>query len=268
MAKRRESWARLYDGIRVVRRPDSVCMPPVADAELDELESQLGSRLPQSYREFMKRFGSGELQGWVRIYPIVTKGKRTRSTVADTTTAIRAFFQKHKESLPNHRWLSSIVYFASSGGGDQYVWDPAAVTGTRPPECQFYYLPRHQEDNPVEAGSSFWRFVEWVHADVLSWQDPQRLEEDGPGLYFCPTYLRSKKNPLKREVKLWLAWKDGTVLKLAKSIREQRSADAFPVLADALEEAGCTNPDLLTSCRCSTPEIDGTWVLQVLLGKE
>ncbi|WP_162271911.1 hypothetical protein [Gemmata sp. SH-PL17] len=43
--------------------------------------------------------------------------------------------------------------------------------------------------------------------------------------------------------------------------------EAFPILADALQEAGCTNADLLDSCRTGDPDIDGAWVLQVLLGK-
>ncbi len=42
--------------------------------------------------------------------------------------------------------------------------------------------------------------------------------------------------------------------------------DAIPVLADALEEAGCGNEDLLNACRHGDPDIDGFWVLRVLLG--
>ncbi len=40
-----------------------------------------------------------------------------------------------------------------------------------------------------------------------------------------------------------------------------------PILADALEEAGCTNTDLLDSCRTGDPDIDGVWVLRVLFGE-
>jgi hypothetical protein len=43
--------------------------------------------------------------------------------------------------------------------------------------------------------------------------------------------------------------------------------EAFPILADALQDAGCTNADLLDACRTGDPDIDGKWVLQVLLGK-
>jgi hypothetical protein len=55
---------------------------------------------------------------------------------------------------------------------------------------------------------------------------------------------------------------------LARSVRDDGQADAFGVLADALEEAGCTNEDLLGSCRRGDPAVDGPWALKVLLGGE
>lgn len=267
MAKRRASWERLYDGIRVIRRPDSLYVRSATDAELDDVEKQLGSRLPHSYREFMKRFGSGGLQDWVRLNPITSQRNRGQWTVVNRTNTLRNYFPKHTQWHSNHQWLASLIYFASNGGGDEYAWDPAAVTSTRPHECRFYFLARHAEDQPVRAGDSFAEFIQWVDADIRSWRDPERLEEDGPGMYFSPSYLRAKKAPLKRDVKQWLAWNGGTVFALAKSIRDGGPTDVFPILGDALEEAGCTNADLLDSCRGGIPEIDGTWVLQVLLGK-
>jgi hypothetical protein len=54
---------------------------------------------------------------------------------------------------------------------------------------------------------------------------------------------------------------------LALSIRDHGRTDASPILADALQEAGCSNADLLDSCRTGDPDIDGAWVLQALLGK-
>jgi hypothetical protein len=164
--------------------------------------------------------------------------------------------------------LANLIYFASSGGGDNYAWDPSAITRSSPHECRFYFLPHEYEDQPVAVADSFWKFVEWADADIRSWSDSERFEEDEPGIAFSPRYLRGKKSPLKRDVKRWLAWNDGTVAKLANSIRAERRTDVFPILADALEEAGCTNADLLTSCRHGAPDIDGAWVLQVLLGKE
>jgi hypothetical protein len=268
MGKRRQAWEGVYDGIRIVRGSNYVCVPPATDAELDKLESQIGSRLPHSYREFMKRFGPGELQGWVRLTPVTPGRERNPWTVAGRTAELWDLYTKEWDWYSNHQWLSSVVYFASSGGGDEYAWDPAAVTCSRPHECRFYYLRRLGEEHPVEAGDSFWKFVEWVEAVVRSWSDRAQSAEAEPGISFSPDYLRDKKRPRRRDVTAWLAWNDGAILGLAKAIRDQGKSDTFPILGDALEEAGCTNADMLDSCRKGDPAIDGVWVLQVLLGKQ
>jgi hypothetical protein len=63
-------------------------------------------------------------------------------------------------------------------------------------------------------------------------------------------------------------WNDGTVVKLAQAIYEDRAFDLLPVLADALEEAGCTNADILGHCRGPGPHVRGCWVVDLLLGKK
>lgn len=47
----------------------------------------------------------------------------------------------------------------------------------------------------------------------------------------------------------WLTWNDCTVPKLARSIYDARAWDEMPILADALEEAGCDNEEILRHCR-------------------
>jgi hypothetical protein len=65
----------------------------------------------------------------------------------------------------------------------------------------------------------------------------------------------------------WLAWKDGTVLKVAQAIYDERAFDRMPILADALEEAGCTNIEILNHCRQPGEHVRGCWVIDALLGK-
>jgi hypothetical protein len=43
---------------------------------------------------------------------------------------------------------------------------------------------------------------------------------------------------------------------------------ALPVLADALEDAGVTNPDILGHLRGPGPHVRGCWAVDLLLGKE
>jgi anti-anti-sigma regulatory factor len=66
----------------------------------------------------------------------------------------------------------------------------------------------------------------------------------------------------------WLGWQGGTVVRLARPAGEEGAADVMPVLADALEEAGCRDPDLLSHCRGPGPHVRGCWVVGVLLEKQ
>jgi hypothetical protein len=66
----------------------------------------------------------------------------------------------------------------------------------------------------------------------------------------------------------WLTWGDGTVPKLVRAIYDERAFDRLPVVADALEDAGCAVPVLLGHCRGTDPHARGCWLLDHLLGKE
>jgi hypothetical protein len=76
-------------------------------------------------------------------------------------------------------------------------------------------------------------------------------------------------NPFRPEVidAAWLLWKDGAVAKIAHSIYADRDFESLPVLADALEEAGCSNAAILSHCRTPAEHARGCWVLDLLLGK-
>ena len=66
----------------------------------------------------------------------------------------------------------------------------------------------------------------------------------------------------------WLIWHDGLLVSMAKKMYDSRNFSDMPVLADALEEAGCTNPDILEHCRGLETHVRGCWVVDLLLGKE
>jgi hypothetical protein len=65
----------------------------------------------------------------------------------------------------------------------------------------------------------------------------------------------------------WLQWRAGTLVKMAKTIYDERTFADLPVLADALEEAGCTDTDILSHCRQPGEHVRGCWVVDLLLGK-
>jgi hypothetical protein len=66
----------------------------------------------------------------------------------------------------------------------------------------------------------------------------------------------------------WLTRNGGTVPHLALAIYDALTFDRLPILADALEDAGCTEADLLHHLRSPGPHCRGCWALDFVLGKE
>jgi hypothetical protein len=73
-------------------------------------------------------------------------------------------------------------------------------------------------------------------------------------------------NPF-RTMTMESAWQTTNVLKLASNIYDNRRTDYLPVLADALEDAGCDNADILSHCRQPGDHVRGCWVVDLVLGK-
>jgi hypothetical protein len=64
-----------------------------------------------------------------------------------------------------------------------------------------------------------------------------------------------------------LAWAGGTVAGLARAVYDERAFDRLPILADALEDAGCAHAAILRHCRGRGVHVRGCWVVDLLLGK-
>lgn len=63
------------------------------------------------------------------------------------------------------------------------------------------------------------------------------------------------------------SWLTSNVSTLAQAAYEERAFDRMAILADALEDAGCTNQEILGHCRGAGPHVRGCWVLDLLLGR-
>jgi carbon storage regulator CsrA len=62
-------------------------------------------------------------------------------------------------------------------------------------------------------------------------------------------------------------WRTSTVIALARGMFETRDFSTLPILADALQDAGCDNDDILNHCRdTGTPHVRGCWVVDLALG--
>jgi hypothetical protein len=64
----------------------------------------------------------------------------------------------------------------------------------------------------------------------------------------------------------WLTWGRGVIGALAGAIYERHRFGELPVLADALEDAGCVDADVLAHCRDEGMHVRGCWVVDGLLG--
>jgi hypothetical protein len=112
--------------------------------------------------------------------------------------------------------------------------------------------------------AAMWAGVSAVEARA-SWDDLCHDDEELANLLKEITgnpFREARLNPT------WLEWNDGVVCRIAKAIYEERRFQDMPVLADALEEAGCSDADLLNHCRQGAPHVRGCWALDFLLDKD
>jgi hypothetical protein len=107
----------------------------------------------------------------------------------------------------------------------------------------------------VGTGRSPWRSQMWWEASVLDARRRAALVREVFGNPF---------RPVPAPDPTWLTWRDGAVRKLAVAIYDDRRFENLPILADALEEAGCDDADILTHCRSGGEHARGCWVVDLL----
>lgn len=84
----------------------------------------------------------------------------------------------------------------------------------------------------------------------------RQADKDREEAHQCRLLREIIGNPF-RKARMKKPWSTPTVLTLALSIYDERAFDRLPILADALEEAGCDNADILTHCRSEGPHAKG-----------
>jgi hypothetical protein len=69
-----------------------------------------------------------------------------------------------------------------------------------------------------------------------------------------------------RDVVIAPEWLTSDVAALAWCTYDEKAFDRLPILADALQDAGCDNDEILTHLRSDGPHVRGCWVLDLILG--
>jgi hypothetical protein len=113
----------------------------------------------------------------------------------------------------------------------------------------------------------------WYVLPALSESDPSTLPSEEAKILLLDVYrdhlplLRCIVGNPFRPVACDPSWRTATAVGLAEVIYAERAFDRLPILADALEDAGCTHPGVLAHCRGDGPHARGCWVVDLVLGK-
>jgi hypothetical protein len=106
-----------------------------------------------------------------------------------------------------------------------------------------------------------------AHDSYVAARVAQRAAEREAGNRAADVLRDIVGNPYK-PVTLDPDWLTSTVVLLARGIYDERAFDRMPILADALQDAGCDAEEVLNHCRGPGPHVRGCHVLDLILGKE
>ena len=122
------------------------------------------------------------------------------------------------------------------------------------------------KEKPQEATDRMALHYYLLHGAGTDWEGERRVQ--------CGLVRETFGNPF-RPVAVKPAWQAPQVVALAQAVYEERELPSgtldtarLAVLADALEEAGCTDNDVLNHLRGAGRHVRGCWVVDLLLGKE
>ncbi len=132
-------------------------------------------------------------------------------------------------------------------------------------------------NNPVDAAlnSCYWSAV-YRTQTVLEFDLQSFIEYDGQPTSrygdvttacFVPLLHDIFGNPF-RPVAFDPRWQTSTAVGLARTMYDARDFGAMPILADALQDAGCEDDAILNHCRDPQQvHVRGCWVVDLVLGK-
>jgi hypothetical protein len=85
---------------------------------------------------------------------------------------------------------------------------------------------------------------------------------------YSSSYVREVLGNPFHPITLSPSWLTSTVVFLANQMYDSRDFSPMPILADALQDAGCDNEDILNHCRQPGEHVRGCWVVDLLLDKK
>ena len=155
---------------------------------------------------------------------------------------------------------------------DEHGWGPDN------PDQEFEAFEFAERHTSRRAAENVYRLVEArplesaisdaaVRLTVYDFGSAEEVSRWRARLHVVAAYLRDIFGNPFRPVAFDTAWRTENTVGLAARLYEERDFAAMPILADALEESGCDNPDILSHCREPGVHVRGCWVVDLVLGK-
>jgi hypothetical protein len=180
-----------------------------------------------------------------RLWEVVKSKKSLRATNRTIRLCLAAFWGWQALRFPakeTKNLLASVV-----------AAEKWAETGTRPNlDKRFITLCTY-----LNAKGAVTSTVNAVH----NWEDDEAIDLQA-------SLLRDIFGNPFRPVTLDPSWLTSTVLALATGIYADPAFDRMPILADALQDAGCDNEDILNHCRQPGEHVKGCWCVDLILNKK
>jgi hypothetical protein len=176
--------------------------------------------------------------------------------------------------LPSVAWRDAVEVAARVADGRATDTDLlAALTRAQPPlEPGSWYDTGPPVSRSDHAAAAAWRATarEASHVNALgaavhaAIADPATRPRQAALLreLVGNPFLRTSVDPA------WLAWNGGMVRTLAAAAYEDRDLYRLAILADALEDAGCTDTEILGHLRSPGPHVRGCWAVDLILSKD
>ncbi len=197
--------------------------------------------------------------GWARLLwgamdPLSRRAVEAAEGFADGVVDVQTLAAAHDRAMAFHRrTIDPLDWVTRFGGRDvertvamsavtKFGWEAAegASRPSRPQPGRALFAVRVCLDIGGLAGSP---------APSLG-----AILRDVTGNPFCPAAL----DP---------AWRTTEAVALAKAIYAERAFDRLPILADALEDAGCDREELLRHCRGDGPHVRGCWAVDMVIDR-
>jgi hypothetical protein len=144
--------SELQSRLEVTENPRHGFVPRATRQTLAQAEATIGVRLPASYCRWCEVFGAGELAGYYRIASPMSQQSDFELLQFDARWRGPPEDQLWDGQIESE-FLSGMLWFASTIGGESFAWQLREVTDPVANEYRVYYIPRHAP--PGACASSF-----------------------------------------------------------------------------------------------------------------